>query len=128
MKQIVFILLIITGLTNLVPVIGVISTEQLTDMYSVSIDSTDLGILMRHRAVMLGLIGGFLIVAAFRPSLRIPAASIGLISMAAFVLIAFTSGETGADIRNVAIVDIAGSIMAAVVLALAVREKRRPVS
>ncbi|MGI9262052.1 MAG: phosphopantetheine adenylyltransferase [Woeseiaceae bacterium] len=123
MDKVVFILLILTGLTNLVPVVGVISAEQLSGMYSVSIDSPDLGVLMRHRAVMLGLIGAFLIVAAFRPSLRIAAASIGLISMATFVLLAFTSGEIGTDVRNVALVDIAGSVMAAAVLVISIRDK-----
>lgn len=123
MKKVSFVLLIATGLTNFVPIIGVISAEQITSLYSVSIDSEDLGTLMRHRAVMLGLIGGFIIYAAFRPKLRIPAATIGLVSMMSFVILAIGQNESGADVMKVAYVDVAGSIAAIIILVIAVRAK-----
>jgi hypothetical protein len=122
-KKVSFVLLIFVGLMNFIPIIGVISAEQLTELYGVSIDSADLETLLRHRAVMLGLVGGFLLLAAFRPSLRMPAVSIGLVSMVTFVFLSYTTGDVGAEINKIAIADIVGSIAAAVILAVELRNK-----
>jgi hypothetical protein len=123
-KKVCSILLIGVGLLNLIPVIGVLSAEQLTSMYGISITTPDLETLMRHRAVVLGLIGGFLLLAAFRPSLQIAAASMGLVSMTSFIVLAYLSGNNGAQINNVVIADIVGSVAAAIALVIAVREAR----
>ena len=127
MKIVCSILFVGTGLLNIIPVIGVLSTEQLTSMYGVGIDSADLETLMRHRAVMLGLIGGFLLFAAFRPSLQLAAGAIGLVSMASFVILAYLSGDNGVQIDNVVTADIVGSVAAAIALVMAVRLGRSDV-
>ena len=124
MKNLISILLVAIGLLNLFPVIGVISAHQLTGLYGISIVSADLETLMRHRAVMLGLIGGFLLLAAFRPSLQILAAAIGLVSMSSFVILAYLAGDIGTEINNIVVADIVGSIVAALVLVLAVNRSR----
>jgi len=123
-KNLISILLVAIGLLNLFPVIGVISAHQLTGLYGISIVSADLETLMRHRAVMLGLIGGFLLLAAFRPSLQILAAAIGLVSMSSFVILAYLAGDIGTEINNIVVADIVGSIVAALVLVLAVNRSR----
>jgi hypothetical protein len=74
---------------------------------------------------MLGLIGGFLILAAFRSSLQIVAALIGLVSMSSFVVLACLSGDNGVQIDKVVTADIAGSVAAAIALLIAVGEGRR---
>ncbi len=124
MKKTVSILFVAIGLLNLYPVVGVISADQLASLYGLSINSADIETLMRHRAVMLGLIGSFLLLAAFRSSIQILAASIGLVSMSSFVILAYLAGDIGADINNVVVADIAGSIAAALVLVLAVKQRR----
>lgn len=125
MKKICSILLVGVGLLNVIPVIGVLSAEQLTTMYGIVIDSPDLETLMRHRAVMLGLVGAFLLFAAFRQSLQIIAATIGLVSMLSFVILAYLTGDHGVQVNKVVIADIVGSIFAAIVLILAVMDVRR---
>lgn len=124
MKTLCSLLLLGIGLLNLVPVIGVLSAEQITSLYGISVQSADLEILMRHRAVMLGLIGGFLLLAAFRPSLQMPAASIGLVSMSSFVLLAYLAGDYGDQIHRVVVADIIGSVAAVFVLVIIVRQRR----
>ena len=117
-------LLIAIGLLNLFPVVGVFSADQITGLYGIRVDSADLETLMRHRAIMLGLIGGFLLFAAFRPQLQLIAASMGLVSMSSFVVLACLSGEVGAQMGRVVAADIAGSIAAVLVLVIIVRERR----
>ncbi len=125
MKKLSFFLLAATGLMNLYPLIGVISSDQLTSLYGIDINTPDLETLMRHRAVMLGLIGGFMVLSAFRSSLRMIAASMGLISMSSFVVLAYLSGEVGAKVNNVVVADIVGSIAIAVVLVICAFEEKK---
>lgn len=117
-------LLVAAGLLNLAPVIGAQSADQLTSLYGLSIDSPDLQVLMRHRAIMLGLIGALMLIAAYRPSLQVLAASIGFVSMSSFVILAHMVGETGAEVNRVVTADIAGSIAALAVLLIAAWQRR----
>ena len=80
---------------------------------------------MRHRAVMLGLIGGFLLLSAFRSSLQMIAASIGLVSMSSFVILAYLSGDIGGEVNRVVVADIVGSVACALVLAINRNDRRR---
>ena len=123
MKKLVAALFIAIGLLNLGPVIGVISADQLTGLYGIDIGTVDLEVLMRHRAVMLGLIGGLLLLAAFRPSLQVLAASIGLVSMLSFVALAYLSGDFGPQINKVVLADIAGSVVAITILFILFRQR-----
>ena len=59
---------------NLGPVLGVLSAGQLEAAYGVKLDDPNLVILMRHRALLFGVVGGLLVVAAFYVRMR-PAAA-----------------------------------------------------
>lgn len=116
MKTLSTVILIAVGLLNLYPLIGVLSADQITLLYGLSQDSIDEIILMRHRAVLFGLLGSFIIYSAAEKSLRLLACVAGLISMMSFVLLAYASGDFGDKLRTVVVADIAGSIGLAVVL------------
>ena len=92
MERTVMLLLMIAGIIHLLPVPGVLGPEQLTALYGVPVNGTDLEILMRHRAVLFGLLGAFLVYAAFRPSLQWLAMGAGMVSAASFLLIAWWVG------------------------------------
>jgi len=116
-------LLIVVGLINLYPVIGVISSDQLAELYGVSFESVDHLILMRHRAVLFGLLGTFIIYSVFKRPLRPIACVAGLVSMLSFALLAFLSADYGDALRKVVVVDVIGSAALAVVLVI---EHRAP--
>lgn len=121
MKFLVPVLLVAVGLLNLYPVIGAISAARITELYGIGVESPDLQILMRHRAILLGLIGGFLIYAAFRPSLQLLAAIAGFISMASFIGFAKMSAEIGPEVNRVMMADIVGLVAIVIVLIAALR-------
>jgi hypothetical protein len=73
--------LVVVGLINFMPVIGVISAQKLESAYSVAIAGNDLAILMRHRALMFGILGAFILYAAFNPLYQPAAMIIGGASM-----------------------------------------------
>lgn len=96
---------------NLLPISGVLSADRLATLYAVSFEDPNSVILMRHRAVLLGLIGALLAAAAFHPPLRPTAVVLGLVSMLSFVLIARLVGGYNAELRRVALADVIGSVL-----------------
>lgn len=118
MKYLIAGILIVVGLINISPVIGVLSADQLSRLYGISLDGPDLIILMRHRAVLFGLLGALIIAAAFRPALQSVACSAGLVSMLSFIVIAYSVGNYGAAIGNVILADVVASVGLIAVLVL----------
>ena len=111
MKRAISIILVAVGLMNLYPIIGVLSADALTNLYGVTIFDNDLLILMRHRAVMLGIIGIFMVIAAFRPNLQSVAIIAGLTSMMAFVGLTLGAGDSGESVNKVMLADVFGSLV-----------------
>jgi hypothetical protein len=125
MKKLVTVALFIAGVINLYPVIGVISVEQLETLYGVPLDNGDLIILMRHRAILIGLLGAFLIFSAFRRSIQTLACIAGLVSMISFIALAYASGAFGEALNTAIIAGLVGSL--ALVAVLFIRGKQRSV-
>ena len=105
------VLLVVVGLINSVPVVGVISGRQVQRQYGLGELDANLAILMRHRAVMLGIIGGLLIASAFIPAWQTVAVIAGFISMIAYVAIAFATGGFNEQVKRVAIIDLVAIVL-----------------
>ena len=60
---------------------------------------------MRHRAVLFGLLGAFLIAAAFLPSLQLAALVAGFVSVVSFLFLAADVGSFNEQINRVVIAD-----------------------
>ena len=118
MKILITAALLVAGLINLAPVIGVISADQLEGMYGIPIENSDLVILMRHRAILFGLLGAFIIYSASRESLQSLACIAGLVSMISFIALAYAAGGYGEALDKVIIADVVGSVALIAVLIL----------
>jgi hypothetical protein len=108
----------LVGLLNAYPAIGMLGAKQLRGLYGLRFDDPNLLTLMQHRAVLLGLIGLFLIVAAFRRELQPAGFVLGFASMLSFVAFARLQDEPSRFISKVAMADITGSALLLVALAL----------
>ncbi len=108
MKILAAVILVFAGLINLVPVTGVLSAGQLERLYGLPVQG-DLAILMRHRAVLFGILGGFIVLSAFRPVLRPAACVTGLVSMLSFVALAFLANDYGPALHKVVVADLIAS-------------------
>jgi hypothetical protein len=106
MDRLVSALYLIAGLGNLLPVTGVVSAARLEALYGVAIGDPNLLVLMRHRAVLFGIVGALLVAAAFRPAWRAAALAAGFVSMLSFVALAWLVGDVNAELRRVAGVDL----------------------
>ena len=103
-------LILVAGILNLLPAIGVVSAERLHSLYGVAIEDPNLVILMRHRAVLFAIIGALLIVSVFHPALRPVAITAGVVSMGSFVALALLVGEYNPPLRRIVLVDVATSL------------------
>lgn len=118
--------LIVVGLINFAPLLGVISTQKLESAYSITLGSNDLAILMRHRALLFGILGTFTLYAAFHPFYQTAAMIMGGASMIGFAWLALTVGAYNEAVGKVLIIDIVGIVFlfAAVVLTSIVKLSR----
>ncbi|MBL4864111.1 MAG: hypothetical protein JKY63_04370 [Rhodobiaceae bacterium] len=99
---------LVAAVINLLPVIGIMGVPQLEKAYGVQLSGADLAILLRHRAVLFGIVGGLLATAAFMPSLRVVAFSAGMLSMVSFLIFQALEGGGNAALVRVAYVDYVG--------------------
>jgi hypothetical protein len=118
MERFITAILFLVGAINFYPVVGVLSVKILSNLYLIDVQSSDLLILLKHRAVLFGLLGGFIIYSAFKPELQWLAIIMGLVSMLSFIVIAFLVGDYGTGIRKVIIADIIASAGLLIVLGL----------
>jgi hypothetical protein len=106
MKKIISALLFIVGVIHLLPLAGVIGPEKLSALYGIQVDEPNLSILMRHRAVLFGLLGLFICYAGFRPTMQFLALLGGFISVGSFLWLAWGTGGYNALIGRVVVADI----------------------
>lgn len=116
MDKFISAILFLVGFMNFYPVVGVLSADRLAALYGVRVSGSDLLILMRHRALLFGILGAFLIFSVFEPSVRLFAISAGLASMLSFVILSMLIGGYGSHIRKIVLVDAVASV--ALLLAL----------
>ncbi len=112
------------GVLNLYPLVGVLGAARLQSLYGVPVPAGDLELLMRHRAVLLGLVGATLICSALRPALRPLAAAVGLVSMLTFVALGAAADAPGPAVVRVLWADVIGSLV--LLAAAAPSLRRRP--
>ncbi len=105
-KFVISALLVTAGLINFVPVAGVLSADILASAYVIQAPEGDLLILLRHRALLLGILGALIFVSAFRRHLQPAAILAGLVSMLGFIAFTLASGEYGTELRGVVIMDV----------------------
>lgn len=98
--------LLVGGIIHLLPIVGALGSERLATLYGVAITDPNVLILLRHRAVLFGVVGGLMILAVFRPSLQPLAFVVGLISVISFLYIAWSVGQYNALVSRVVSADI----------------------
>lgn len=118
MKALATILILLVSLVNIAPVIGVVSSQRLQTFYGVVLGDPNLAILMRHRAVLFGVVGGLLAVSAFHRPLRPAGYAAGFLNMLTFALIAWLVEGYNPEIGRVAVIDLAASLALLVALVL----------
>lgn len=99
-ETLISVLFVAVGIINFVPVIGLLSNHKITTLYDVPVES-DLAILLRHRALLFGILGGIILFAAFCKSYQPLAFVIGFISMIGYAVLCVRDGNYNAKLGRV---------------------------
>lgn len=106
MESIHRLFLLITGIVHLLPFSFMILPGQLQKSYGVDMTDPNLQLLLRHRALFFGMIGGFLLYSVIKKRYYGLASFLGLVSMGSFVLLYYTIGGINTQLRDVMLIDI----------------------
>ena len=105
MRHVVTASLLLVSLIHLLPVLGVLGAARLGQLYGIAVAEPNLEILLRHRAVLFGIVALVLGWAAFRPALQPLAFAVGLLSVASFLALAGQLSGANAQLLTVVRVD-----------------------
>jgi hypothetical protein len=100
--------LIVAGIINLLPLSGVLGRSWLLSLYGQEVGSIDMEILLRHRAVLFGIVAVLLLASIRVVHWRAAAILVAGLSMASFIAVAMFVGGYGPLLRTVIIVDVIG--------------------
>lgn len=106
MKYLASVSLIVVGIIHLIPVTGVLGPAALAELYGVTVTDQNLLLMLRHRAILFGLLGLFLIFAAFKPDWFLPAWIAGIVSVVSFLILAWGNSSLNPSISQVFKADV----------------------
>jgi hypothetical protein len=106
MRFVVPAVLILVAIIHALPVLGVLGADKLSQLYGITVQDPNLELLLRHRAVLFGLLAAFLAYAAIRPDLQRIALLIGFASVSSFVVLAQLSSSYNDAIGTVVHADL----------------------
>lgn len=117
-ERIVTGLMLVVAVIHLLPISGFFGIERLAALYDIEISDGNIEILMRHRAVLFGILGGFFAFAAFRPAFQPVAFLAAFISLASFFFLAISVSGFNEAIRKIVIADIVASVCLAAAIVI----------
>ncbi len=118
MERAITALLIIVGIIHILPITGFLGLNQLNQLYDLDLADKNLEILMRHRAILFGLLGAFICYAGFVPALQ-PLAFIGaFFSIGSFFYLTLSVGAYNNALQRVVYIDIVAAVCLAIAIIL----------
>lgn len=110
MRHFISAMLLVVGVVHLLPLTGVLGAERLAALYGIAVAEPNIEILMRHRAVLFGLLGLFLAYAAFRPALQLLALLAGSVSVISFLWLAWSVKGYNEQVGRIFMADVAAAV------------------
>jgi len=118
LDKIASIILVIVGIINILPIMVFFSPSQTKKLYGLTLEGETLTLLMRHRGVLLSIVGIALIVAAFKADYRVFAISLAFISKITFIFLVWTSTNYATQLKQVALIDVGAMVLLIAVLGI----------
>ena len=115
---IITIILIGLSAIHIAPSIGLFGVKFLTDLYGINASEANLQILMRHRAVLFGILGAFILYSVWQTELRLIALIIALIGTASFCLLCWQVGDYNSQLQRVFRIDLVAAAAALIALSM----------
>ena len=103
--------LFIAGAINLLPFILAFLPQKISKSYGIVVPDVNYELLLRHRAVLFGIVGGLMIYSAITKKIYAISVSIGLISMVSFVILYFLLNGINKELEKVMKADVVAIIL-----------------
>ena len=101
MRLIVPAVLVVVALIHALPIMGVLGAAKLSQLYGIPVQEANLELILRHRAVLFGLLAAFLAYAAVRPELHRIALGAGFVSVISFLVLAHLSASLNTALTTI---------------------------
>ena len=103
--------LLVVALIHALPLVGVVGASKLLSLYGIAVQEPNLEILLRHRAVLFGLLAALLGYCAFQPALHRVGLVAGLVSVVSFLVFAQLVGGYNSSLATVVRADIIALVL-----------------
>ena len=101
----------IVALIHLAPLLGLIGGEALRSSYGLGAIDANTELLLRHRAVLFGVLGAATLMALSRPALRMPVLAGTAISDLSFIGLVLIAPTWSAPLLKLAAIDVVSLVM-----------------
>jgi NAD-dependent oxidoreductase involved in siderophore biosynthesis len=105
MKILIALSLLLTGVVHLLPLSGVVGPLRLKLLYGIAADEPNVALLLRHRAMLFGILGAFFVHAAFEPTWQPIAFVAAFLSVGSFVFMGRWDKNLTPQISRVVAID-----------------------
>lgn len=104
--------LFVAGVINLLPSLLAFLPDKISKSYGIDIPNSNYELLLRHRAILFGIIGGLMIFSAVVKKHYEIATTAGLISMISFVILYFLIGkDINSELKKVMMIDVVATVI-----------------
>ena len=103
--------LFISGVINILPALLAFLPGKISNSYGIDLVNENYELLIRHRAVLFGIIGGIMIFSAIFKKYYDLSVVIGLVSMTSFVILYFMIGNINIELNKVFKIDCIGILV-----------------
>ena len=119
MELIYRITLFIAGIINILPALLAFLPEKISKSYGIELPNGNYELLLRHRAILFGIIGGLMIYSAILKKYYEIATTVGLISMGSFIILfILIDKDFNSELKKVMMVDIVATVILCIGLVL----------
>jgi len=107
METIYRICLTIAGIINTIPFLIAFMPNKILGSYGITVSDANLELVLRHRAVLFGIVGGLMIFSAISKKHYDLAFIMGMVSMVSFIILFYSiSGEINPELTKVMKIDL----------------------
>jgi hypothetical protein len=86
--------------------------DKISKSYGIDIPNSNYELLLRHRAILFGIIGGFMIYSAIVKKYYELSTIAGLVSMASFIILYFLIGkDINKELKKVLMIDLVATVI-----------------
>jgi hypothetical protein len=110
-RTIAIALLVMIGMLTASPGITAFNPSGITALYGVALENDAALLLVRHRQIMLGLLGSMLVCGAFFSSLRMMAIAINVLSKSAFLGLCLTTFTLTPRLQRIVYFDVVSIVL-----------------